>query len=120
MEFNLFLKENGFYQIYKKFFLRLEIDWLFNLYSEIQNEMKSEYCEKIKNLLGNDEKDYLRHERYIDYSVTYFYYQITGDWRIFLMYLRRRIRSFLGTSKRNIIKFFKTKILQNIDKSDRK
>jgi glycosyltransferase involved in cell wall biosynthesis len=101
----LFLKENNLYQRYKTSFLRFEIDWLFNFYPKVYSELKADFCEKIRDYFDEDEKDYLRHERYIDYSVTYFYYRITGDWRIFLMYLRRRIRSFLGTSKRNVIKF---------------
>jgi glycosyltransferase involved in cell wall biosynthesis len=100
----LFLKKNDLYQQCKTLFLRVEIDLLFNFYPKVENELKSEFCERIKNFLGEDEKNYLRHECHIDYSVTYFYYCITGDIRIFLMYLRRHIRSFLGTSKRNLMK----------------
>jgi glycosyltransferase involved in cell wall biosynthesis len=101
----LFLQENELYQLCKTLFLRVEIDLLFNFYPKVENEFKAEFRERLKNFLGEDEIDYLRHERYIDYSITYFYYCLTGDCGIFVMYLRRRIRSFLGTSKRNIIKF---------------
>jgi glycosyltransferase involved in cell wall biosynthesis len=101
----LFLKENDLYQRCKTLFLRFEIDLLFNFYPKIENELKMEFRKKLKTFLEEDEKDYLRKERYIDYSITYFYYCLTRDRGIFLMYLRRRIRSFLGTFKRNIIKF---------------
>jgi glycosyltransferase involved in cell wall biosynthesis len=111
--YKLFLKNHGFYPLLQPIFLRQEIDLAFNFYHDIESEYKAEFFERIKNWISNDEIDYMRHERYIDYSVTYFYYCITGDWRIFLMYLRRRIRSFLGTSKRNLIKFFRTYLLKH-------
>ncbi|MDR1963460.1 MAG: glycosyltransferase family 2 protein [Planctomycetaceae bacterium] len=104
-ECKLFLKKNGLYQSYKEYFLRVKIDMLFSLYHKIEREFETEFCEKIKNSLDEEEKIYLRNERHIDHSVTYFYYYCTGDWLIFLMYLRRRIRAFLGTSKRNVIIF---------------
>ncbi|MDR2169543.1 MAG: glycosyltransferase [Planctomycetaceae bacterium] len=104
-KYRLLLKKKNLYQLCKTRFLRFEIDLLFNFYPKIENELKLEFREKLKKFLDEDEKDYLRRERYIDYTVTYFYYCITRDWRIFLMFIRRRIRSFLGTSKRNIIKF---------------
>jgi glycosyltransferase involved in cell wall biosynthesis len=119
-EFKSFLKDNGFYQLLRSSFLRLEIDLIFNSYRDIESEYKSEFFERIKSWISNDEIDYMRHERYIDYSVTYFYYHITGDWGIFLMYLRRRIRSFLGTSKRNLIKIFRTYVLKNTENQIRK
>jgi glycosyltransferase involved in cell wall biosynthesis len=108
-----FLKDHGFYPLLQSIFLRLEIDLVFNSYRDIENEYKAEFFEKLKNWISNDEVDYMRRERYIDYSVTYFFYRVTGDKRIFLMYLRRRIRSFLGTSKRNLIKIFRTYVLKN-------
>ncbi|MDR2643034.1 MAG: hypothetical protein LBC74_09590, partial [Planctomycetaceae bacterium] len=94
----------------------MELDALFSCYQNNRIAFDSEFRKKMKILLGEDEKDYLRHERYIDYSVTYFYYCITKDRRIFLMYLRRHIRAFLGENKRcvikvivNVIKKFQTK-----------
>jgi glycosyltransferase involved in cell wall biosynthesis len=105
--FKSFVVNNGFYHSYKTIFLRIKLDALFSCYQNNRITFDSEFRKKIKILLGEDEKDYLRKERYIDYSVTYFYFCITRDWGIFLMYLRRRIRSFLGTFKRNLIKFFR-------------
>jgi glycosyltransferase involved in cell wall biosynthesis len=115
-----FLKDHGFYPLLKSFFLRFEIDLICDFYRDIESEYKAKFFERLKNWIGNDEIAYIRHECYIDYAVTYFFYCVTNDWRIFLMYLRRRIRSFLGTSKRNLIKFFRTNILRNIDKPDKK
>jgi hypothetical protein len=118
--FQSFLADNGFYHLYKPIFLRIKLDALFSCYQNNRTIFDSKFRKKIKNLMGEDEKDYLRKERYIDYSVTYFFYCLTGDRGIFLMYLRRRIRSFIGTSKRNIIKFFQTYILKKSDKSNSK
>jgi glycosyltransferase involved in cell wall biosynthesis len=101
-----FVKNHNMNEDCKKYFLRRKIDWSFNTYQTIKSELKSKFFDGIKKSLREYEIDYMRKERYIDYSVTYFYYRVSGDWRIFLMYLRRRIRSFLGTSKRNLIKFF--------------
>jgi glycosyltransferase involved in cell wall biosynthesis len=101
-----FIKGRNIHESYKKYLLRNKIDWLFNNYRTTKSEFKPKFLDEIKKSLREDEIDYMRKERYIDYSVTYFYYCVSGDWRIFLMYLRRRIRSFLGTSKRNVIKFF--------------
>ncbi|MDR2169542.1 MAG: glycosyltransferase family 2 protein [Planctomycetaceae bacterium] len=112
-----FLKSHNEYESFIKIFLRLKIDLLFNTYQKIDKERRPKFLDEIKKTVSKYEIDYMRSERYIDYSVTYFYYSITGDWRIFLMYLRRRIRSFLGTSKRNIINFFKTLIIKNKKKS---
>jgi hypothetical protein len=113
-----FLNNNKVHESYKKIFLRTKVDWIFHFYHTIEGKLKAEFLGKIKNVLGEAEKDYMRKERYIDYSVTYFFYCITGDRRIFLMYLRRRIRSFLGTFKRNLIKFFRTYVLKNTNKSN--
>jgi glycosyltransferase involved in cell wall biosynthesis len=116
--FQSFLVNNGFYHIYKPTFLRIKLDALFLCYQNNRSAFDSEFRKKIKILLGEDEKDYLRQERYIDYSVTYFYFCITRDWGIFFMYLRRRIRSFLGTSKRNLTKFFRTHVSKNTNKTN--
>jgi glycosyltransferase involved in cell wall biosynthesis len=101
-----FIKNHNVHKSYKKIILKSKIYCLFNYYQTIASEFKPELLDKIKNSIGEGEIDYLRHERYIDYTVTYFFYRITGDWGIFVMYLRRRIRSFLGTSKRNLLKYF--------------
>jgi glycosyltransferase involved in cell wall biosynthesis len=112
----LYLMEHELYQYYKSLFLRIEVDSLFGIYRGVQNEYKAEFLERLNNWIGIEEIDYMRHERHIDYSVTYFFYQITGDWRIFLMFVRRRVRAFLGENKRcviraivNFIKKFQTK-----------
>jgi glycosyltransferase involved in cell wall biosynthesis len=102
-----FLKDHGFYPLLQSFFLRFEIDLAFNFYREIESEYKTDFFEKLKNWISTDEIDYMRHERYIDYSVTYFFYRVTGDWGIFVMFVRRRVRAFLGETRRSIIRVIK-------------
>jgi glycosyltransferase involved in cell wall biosynthesis len=103
-----FLVEHGLYKYYKSLFLRSEVDILFGIQTKVTSEYRSEFLKKLKDWIDDDEIIYMRHERYIDYSVTYFFYRVTGDWGIFVMFIRRRIRAFLGETRRSIIRVIKS------------
>ncbi|MDR1963459.1 MAG: glycosyltransferase [Planctomycetaceae bacterium] len=105
-----FLKENGYYDQFKEYFIIMVIGYLQHHYLWIKDELKPEFSEKLKNSLGDAEMDYLRNDCHIDPSIIYFYYQITGNRYLFLRYVKWRIRSFFGLFKRCIIRQIVRKI----------
>lgn len=74
-----YLKENNLYETYKNEFLRQQLNLLFGMYDNVQDQLKIKAKELINERLSEEHYNYIKNGNPIRKQAKYFYLTLKGD-----------------------------------------
>jgi glycosyltransferase involved in cell wall biosynthesis len=78
-QIEMFLKENGYYSRYRNIFLEQKLGGIHYRYFQIKDELKQVFCQKIREIIGTEEKEFIKKLSIREFNYKLFYSDLIGD-----------------------------------------